>query len=697
MLSCALFALSLAAIAILLGWLARVRALARPELPVEPRWFACAQQLQWLLLAFWLGWCLLVPGRVLDPALSLRQELRADSWFGALLLPLVFLVPPVLVTNALALIQHGVGRRLGTTELTGADLRRQLLWLDVLMLAPAALGLGLATHAFGEGRAPAGAAWALAAVVVGLIAAARWRDAIGMTPEAVSSGELREAIFALAARGGVRLQQLYVVPVSRSRLANAFAVQGGVVMLTDYLLQRLHRREVEAVMAHEVAHLKLGHTRVLGWVRTAALAGPMVLALYQAPWGWVLATLVAGLLLMGAVSRRCEYAADAGALDLGADAESLVSALVRITRLNFVPQRWARGLGLMLTHPPLDARAAALGRKAGIGEARIAELLAGAATAGEPYALPATLEGEGKVFSSKLKAGRLAGYSWSVLAAGALTAVVVVAMAAAAELPLPRLALVAIALGTAFGAQLLAGDAIATRVVKDLRARLATRLGPAIAEGARFAGFAPDAAARVYEGYGVWDLGFVRLEPGRLEFSGEECRFQLAPAQVVAVELVEGLPSWIRTRVVRVRWQDASGAEAAFRLAPAGHGWQHETSAHAAELREQLEAWRAAGAPAGYSASFAAAARPPVTPVTSRGPADELGPRLYLMLVIVQCLLSGAFAAMAGLGLGAWSGPGWFEAALATAGASVLQTLPLLRHREPEPLAAERPEARQAA
>ena len=70
----------------------------------------------------------------------------------------------------------------------------------------------------------------------------RWAKRFGLEPHAVSHGALRDRLFALAAKAGTTLQQLYVMPTRRSRMANAFAVQGGVVMLTDWLLENLDRR-----------------------------------------------------------------------------------------------------------------------------------------------------------------------------------------------------------------------------------------------------------------------------------------------------------------------------------------------------------------------------------------------------------------------------------------------------------------------
>jgi STE24 endopeptidase len=152
------------------------------------------------------------------------------------------------------------------------------------------------------------------------------------------------------------------------------------VLLTDALLERLSPRELEAVMAHEVAHIRLRH---MPWLVCAVLGAVLPLAtmlditlaaadMPVIPWlETVLAVGVfgAGLFVFGLVSRRFEWQADAYAASrmseqhsaaadpptsasantanvtlMGADA--MIAALQRVAQLNHVPTRrrsWRHG------------------------------------------------------------------------------------------------------------------------------------------------------------------------------------------------------------------------------------------------------------------------------------------------------------------------------------------------------------------
>src|SRR5262249_48009251 len=164
-------------------------------------------------------------------------------------------------------------------------------------------------------------------------------------PHPLTRGELRDKVFDLAKKAGIRIQQIFVLPTGKGQIANAFAAGNGIVMFTDYLLQHLTKREVEGVAAHEIAHLQLGHVKkrsltFLGALMLPPLLGgvlrgvldvrrrPEVLPTGVGPhlywgiawfWAWSqrdFILMLAGLAVFYFVSRRFEHAADVRGAEL---------------------------------------------------------------------------------------------------------------------------------------------------------------------------------------------------------------------------------------------------------------------------------------------------------------------------------------------------------------------------------------------
>ncbi len=188
-----------------------------------------------------------------------------------------------------------------------------------------------------------------------------------------------------------------------SDVPNAFATgrnpKHAAVAVTRGLWERLEPREVEGVLAHELSHI--GNRDVLVMTLAsffAMLAGVLTrFALYSGMLGggrgrdsngppiWLIvlvvsiATYAISFLLIRALSRYREYAADRGAALLTGAPEHLMSALQKITgEIARIPQRdlrqvesmnaffivptniRTRAAGLLQTHPPTEKRLAAL-------------------------------------------------------------------------------------------------------------------------------------------------------------------------------------------------------------------------------------------------------------------------------------------------------------------------------------------------
>ena len=252
----------------------------------------------------------------------------------------------------------------------------------------AALGLGAVLVTYGLMRATAWW-WLVAAgvfVVVGIALAALFPVVVvplfyRLTPLADSALERR--LLALAERAGVAAIGVWVVDQSRkSRTANAAVVGLGRtrrIILFDTLATGFREDEVEAVLAHELAHHVHGDTRrgliVQGiltlatfWLAAALLdAGVGLWGLQDRadpaglPWLALVLTLLGAvqLPLTNGFSRWIERQADDFALALTRDPAAFIGAMERLGSLNLAERRPHRLKELLLySHPALDRRIA---------------------------------------------------------------------------------------------------------------------------------------------------------------------------------------------------------------------------------------------------------------------------------------------------------------------------------------------------
>jgi STE24 endopeptidase len=231
--------------------------------------------------------------------------------------------------------------------------------------------------------------WATALVgLVSLLATAAFPVVVvplfyRMTP--LADDALRRRLLALAERAGIPAVDVFVIDQSRkSRTANAGLTGFGRtrrIILFDTLVSRFAPDEIEAVLAHELAHhvhhdlwRGLAVQTVVSLV-TFAAAHALLVALQPVsgltrlddpgglPW---LALVLGGLGLLAvpvgnAVSRALEYQADAFAVGVTGDRTAFVRALERLGDLNLAERRPPRLEELLLhSHPALDRRIAAL-------------------------------------------------------------------------------------------------------------------------------------------------------------------------------------------------------------------------------------------------------------------------------------------------------------------------------------------------
>ncbi len=202
---------------------------------------------------------------------------------------------------------------------------------------------------------------------------------------------LHEIVSSLAQKAGIPKPQIAIVPTS---VPNAFATgrspRHAVVAVTEGILNMLNREELEAVLGHEITHIK-NRDMLIGTV-AAMIASAIVYLAYIARWfaflfsddddslialiALAIFAPIAALIIRMAISRTREYLADEGSARLTRNPAALARALMKIERgvkwrpmkgnpstshLFIVnPFRGSTLLKLFSTHPPTEERIEAL-------------------------------------------------------------------------------------------------------------------------------------------------------------------------------------------------------------------------------------------------------------------------------------------------------------------------------------------------
>ena len=208
--------------------------------------------------------------------------------------------------------------------------------------------------------------------------------------------ELHRMVESLAARAGLPKPK---VGIMVSPVPNAFATgrspKNAVVAVTDSIMRTLNREELEAVLAHEISHVKnrdmltltmasfismLAFLIMRNWIFISLFndrdnnMGALILVYVVSIVVWLVSTL-----LTRALSRYREFAADRGSAVLTGNPRALISALTKISgRMDYIPAEKKQEIEganaffiipalsgntlmeLFSTHPPLENRVAAL-------------------------------------------------------------------------------------------------------------------------------------------------------------------------------------------------------------------------------------------------------------------------------------------------------------------------------------------------
>ena len=202
----------------------------------------------------------------------------------------------------------------------------------------------------------------------------------------------------LAQRAGLPMPKVYIIPDdSPNAFATGRSPSHAAVAATEGIMRILDEREIEGVIAHELAHVKHRDILISSVAATMAAAIMMIarMAQFAAMFGGggrsddreggtnpiaLLATIIlapiAAMLIQAAISRSREFGADAGGAEIAGTPYGLVDALKKLeftskripmdanpaTAHMFIMKPFSvHGLlGLFSTHPPTEARVRAL-------------------------------------------------------------------------------------------------------------------------------------------------------------------------------------------------------------------------------------------------------------------------------------------------------------------------------------------------
>ena len=205
-------------------------------------------------------------------------------------------------------------------------------------------------------------AWA---VVMWHFSSWRLRRELAARSEPLDAPELEAVIRRLGRAVGVDhlKARVYDQPVFNGLASPDGGIYVTKGVLDAYRLGRVTPQEIGSIVAHELGHVALGHTRrrMIDWTGQNAIRAGLALVLGRViPFvGVWIADMLAGM-VAARLSRRDEFEADAYAAALmrkaGVDPEAQVSMFEKLGRMTPPPG----GFAWLQSHPPLDDRISAV-------------------------------------------------------------------------------------------------------------------------------------------------------------------------------------------------------------------------------------------------------------------------------------------------------------------------------------------------
>ena len=203
---------------------------------------------------------------------------------------------------------------------------------------------------------------------------------------------LVQTVQKLAQQAGIGMPEVAIFEGAPNAFATGAFKNSSLVAVSSGLLQSMSKEEVEAVLGHEIAHVANGDmvtlTLIQGVVNTFVIFLSRIIGFFVdkvifrtergvGP-GFFIASLVAQIVLgilasmiVAWFSRQREFRADRGSAALLGSPRPMINALARLGGVpagelpqafeaHGIKQSQSRFLGLFASHPPIEARIAAL-------------------------------------------------------------------------------------------------------------------------------------------------------------------------------------------------------------------------------------------------------------------------------------------------------------------------------------------------
>jgi len=683
---------------ILLILFIRVKTLKLAARDSTAAWFGYWRVHRWIAEGIWAVWFIAISVFHLETFLQFIYGQDSPVLNAAM-----YLLPPGIVSFACQYLTRPLWSKVRGVTWNRGEMLINAFWQHVAAVLPMAfifIGIGSLVQ---DGAAAT--FWLGAAVAVQLLGAWQYGKATKTLPNALHGGELKEKILDMAHRAGVKIQQVLLMPASRMQMGNAFAMQGQRVMITDYLLERLTKPETDCVMAHEIGHVKKRHVFFLSWpgflliffginiaLRIALTIIPAFLPAVVVKGGldvftamqWIeeyllyALSLIFTLLFVYLLSRRFERSADEFAALLTNDPESMITGLVKLSKMNLMPLRWGRWDEGLSTHPSSLRRIEAIAKEHNISKERLRELLVTEPRQeeGTGYTLDKASFDESLVFSSEKKTKSALIITLLVLSALSLPPLLLAKLIGIFGLPTAAYAAGIVAMPliylsvTAYAS--LTGYASLRQRLREKNERKGIKPG----EPCYFTGLVPEQFPRVYDSNTVWDVGFMTLEQGAIVYQGDKAAFSIPRENIVRIDRGMASPNWFDVPETYITWTDG-GKDHVFHIHSLDGGSMLSIAKQSGILLRNLLEWHRGTGGAVRGASGGDYGLPQFPDVKGQHPRQsaKLSNLIGLLLVTAAFVFSfasllhlEAYAAWYGIGMAVWC--------------LLISTFPVWRYRE---------------